>query len=143
MSTARTNNLDLTAPPVARAIQQRSLLIGGGATVLALIGLMVNRDEFFHAYLTAYMAWLGVTVGCMAMLMVIHMTGGAWGMVIRRMLEAGMRTLPFMAVLFIPLIFGIKHLYGWAHPERYAHDEHVVQLTHQYLSTRGYVLRAV
>src|SRR5581483_4829443 len=126
MSTARTNNLDLMPPPLARAIQQRSLLVGGLFSALAIFGLIVNRDEFFHAYLIAYMAWLGVTLGCMAMLMVIHMTGGAWGMVIRRMLEAGMRTLPFMAALFVPLIFGIKHLYGWAHPERYAHDPHLV-----------------
>ena len=143
MSTARANNLDLMPPPAVRTIQQRSLMIGGGATVLALIGLIVNRDEFFHAYLTAYMAWLGVTLGCMAMLMVIHMTGGAWGMVIRRMLEAGVRTLPLMAVLFVPLIFAINHLYRWAHPERFAGDAHLAQLSHQYLSTTGYILRSV
>ena len=143
MSAPRMNNIDLMPPPLVRNIQQRSLFIGIGAAVLAIIGLFVNADEFFHAYLTAYMAWLGVTMGCMAMLMIIHLTGGAWGIVIRRMLEAGMRTLPYVAVLFIPIILGYRHIYAWARPDLYAKNEHVTELTHGYLSLPNWIWRAV
>ena len=62
------------------------------------------------------MVWLGVTLGCLAILMLQHVTGGVWGTVIRRQLEAGTRTLPLMAVLFIPIFSGMPHLYVWARP---------------------------
>jgi len=90
--TARVNNTDLLAPPVAQTIRQRSLIVGVTFAVMSIIGAIIKPDEFFPAYLLGFMAWLGVTLGCMAILMLQHMTGGAWGMVIRRLLEAGTRT---------------------------------------------------
>ena len=66
----------------------------------------VGPDRFFQAYLVAYLFWLGVALGSMALLMIQHLSGGAWGVVIRRLLEAAARTLPVMAVLFVPIILG-------------------------------------
>ena len=53
----------------------------------------------------------------MVLLMVYHLTGGSWGFLIRRILEAGMRTLPLLAVLFLPIACGIRYLYLWAQPD--------------------------
>ena len=66
----------------------------------------------------AYTFWLGVALGSLALLMVQHLSGGAWGVVLRRPLEAAVRTLPFMAVLFLPIVFGMHYLYEWTHAER-------------------------
>jgi hypothetical protein len=140
-------NLDLMAPPVAKTIQQRSLVAGAIFSVIAVIIAFMRPDEFFHAYLISYMDWLGVALGSMAILMLRHLTGGGWGMVIRRILGAAMRTIPLLAVLFLPILFGIPRLYIWAQPldtiQNKLLREHLEQITKTYLSTNGFIVRAV
>jgi hypothetical protein len=143
MSTERTHNLDLLVPPVARTIQERSLIVGMVFGLLSVIGLVIKPSEFFPAYLLGYMEWLGLTMGCAAILMLQYLTGGAWGTVARRMLEAGMRTLPLMVVLFVPLVLGAHHLYGWASPGWAGSNQHLQTLAAGYLNTKGLVWRAV
>jgi hypothetical protein len=147
MSRAATHNLDLMAPPVVKTIQQRSLLVGLVFGVLAVVGAWVRPDQFFRAYLIGFMAWLGVTLGSMAILMLRHLTKGAWGMVIRRILGAAMRCSPLMALLFVPLLFGLPKLYIWARPLDSIADnhlrEHLQEITKSYLSVNGFIVRAV
>jgi len=146
MSTAPLRNLDLMAPPVVKTIQQRSLIIGLVFAVIAALGAWLRPDEFFRAYLLGFMAWLGVTLGSMAILMLRHLTKGAWGMVIRRILGAAMRCVPLMAALFVPLLFGIRRLYIWARPLDGIADkhlrEHLQEITQTYLTVNGFVIRA-
>jgi hypothetical protein len=116
MSTAHMTNLDLSAPPVIKQIGRRSLIIGVAASVIA-IGLgFSNPAVFFRGYLVSFMDWLGICLGSMVILMIRHLTGGGWGMVIRRILGAAMRTLPLMALLFVPILFAVPKLYPWATP---------------------------
>jgi hypothetical protein len=143
MSTARMTSMDLMAPPVAQTIQQRSLVIGILFAIIAAVFAFLSPDQFFRSYLLGYMAWLGLSLGCMAFLMIQHMTGGAWGMVMRRPLEAATRTIPLMAVLFIPLIAGMRHLYIWTNSDAMSHDEHLKSLTHSYLTPTGFIVRGV
>jgi hypothetical protein len=146
MTTAPLSKFDLMAPPVVKTIQQRSLIVGLIFSVIAAVGAWTQPDQFFHAYLMAFMAWLGVTLGSMAILMLRHLTKGAWGMVIRRILGAAMRCVPLMAAFFIPLLFGIRRLYIWARPLQDISDkhlrEHLEEITKTYLSVNGYVIRA-
>jgi hypothetical protein len=146
MTTTPMRNLDLMAPPVGKTIQQRSLIIGVVFSVVAVLGAFLHPDEFFRAYLMAFMAWLGVTLGSMAILMLRHLTKGAWGMVIRRILGAAMRCVPLMAALFIPLLFGIRRLYIWARPLNQIADnhlrEHLEEITKTYLTVNGFIIRA-
>ena len=103
MSAAPAKQLDLTAPPVVKTIAQRSLIVGvvfGDRRPSS--SRSRNPDEFYRGYLLGFMCWLGVALGSMAILMIRHLTGGGWGMVIRRILGAAMRTLPLLAILFIP-----------------------------------------
>jgi len=146
MSTVPMTNLDLMAPPVVKTIQQRSLLVGLVFAVIAAVGAWRQPDQFFRAYLIAFMAWLGITLGSMAILMLRHLTKGAWGMVIRRILGAAMRCVPLMVALFVPLLFGIRRLYIWARPLDAIADkhlrEHLQELTQSYLSVNGFIIRA-
>jgi hypothetical protein len=147
MSAFPVTNLDLSAPPVARTIQSRSLIVGLVFSVIAILGALARLDEFLHAYLLSYMAWLGITLGSMAILMLRHVTGGSWGMVIRRIMGAAMRTLPLMAVLFIPILLAIPRMYIWAQPldaiQNQHLREHLQEITKSYLSVRWFVVRAV
>ena len=146
MSAAHANHIDLTTPPVAKTIQSRSLVVGVIFGAISVALAFLRPDEFFRAYLLGYMAWLGVTLGSMAILMIRHLTGGGWGMVIRRILGAAMRCLPLMALLFVPILFGLPKLYVWARPLDSIADKHVREhlqdITKTYLTTNGFIIRA-
>jgi hypothetical protein len=151
MSAASTVRLDLTAPEVVRKISQRSLVIG---VIFALISgalAFVRPDEFYRAYLLGFMCWLGVALGSMAILMIRHLTGGGWGTVIRRILGAAMRTLPVLAILFIPIIIAVgqHRIYPWAMPLESIQDTHIREhlekhsfIKASYLNFSGFVIRA-
>lgn len=116
-------SLRSTLPPAMRRFQRGALFIGLGALLCCIIGAFFSPAQFFRSYLLAYIFWLGVALGCLAIVMIYHLTGGAWGVVTRRLLESATRTLPFLLLLFAPLIFGLPDLYAWARPEAVAHDE--------------------
>src|SRR6202166_2071453 len=146
MSAAATPQLDLTAPPIVKKIAQRSLVIGGVFAVISVVLAFVRPDEFYRAYLLGFMCWLGVALGSMAILMIRHLTGGGWGTIIRRILGAAMRTLPLLALLFVPITFGLPKLYVWARPLDSIADkhlrEHLQDLTKTYLTVYGFIIRA-
>lgn len=138
MIPARTNGSEFVAPEITQTIYQRSLGVGLLFGVVSLIAAIFpdTRVQFFRSYLLGFMLWLGITLGSMAILMIQHMTGGKWGMVIRRQLEAAVKCLPLMALLFIPIIAGMPYLYGtWLHPD--AKNKHLVDLSHVYLTHHG------
>jgi hypothetical protein len=143
MTTATMNKSDLMAPPVAQTIQERSLLIGVIGAGLSIVGAFVSPDSFYSAYLTGFMFWLGLSLGCMAILMLYHLVGGGWGTVIRRIMEAGMMTLPLMFVLFIPILLNLPKLYFWARPEELAKDPKIKEIADVYLNFNGIALRYV
>jgi hypothetical protein len=147
MSAPAVKQLDLTAPPIVKTIGQRSLIVGVVFGLIALILAFLRPEQFFRAYLLGFMCWLGVSLGSMAILMIRHLTGGGWGMVIRRILGAAMRTQPLLALLFIPIILGMHKLYIWAQPLDQIADkhlrEHLDNITKTYLTTNGFVIRAI
>jgi hypothetical protein len=102
------------APPVQLTrVRNLALGIGGVFTLLMIVGALFDRAHFFHGYLVGFIFWIGITIGSLALLMLQHLTGGAWGLVIRRVLEASTRTLPLMVLLFVPIIIGLNHIYPW------------------------------
>src|ERR1044071_7401649 len=106
-----------TPPAELGRVRNLALVVGIVSAVLLIIGAFLSRAEFFHAYLVGFIFWVGITVGSLALLMLQHLTGGAWGIVIRRVLEAATRTLPLMGLLFIPIVLGLKQIYPWMHAE--------------------------
>ncbi|HEV3298974.1 MAG TPA: hypothetical protein VG055_05015 [Planctomycetaceae bacterium] len=120
-----------------------SLLAGCVALVICVAGALLGApQQFFRAYLAAYVFVLGTALGGMAILMLYHLTGGAWGFLIRRVLEAQMRTLPLVALLFIPIGLGLETLYLWAQPELVQNDERL-QGQQFYLNTQFFLGRTV
>ena len=122
--------------------RRRSLWVGIVVLSLCVIGAISQPVHFFKAYLATYLFYLGIALGSMVLLMVYNMTGGGWGFVIRRILEAGMRTLPLLAVFFLPIAFGIRYLYPWADPYEVAKSPKL-QYQQFYLAPTFFWIRAV
>lgn len=139
---------DTYQPPsdTVASLQRKGTIAAVLGVVLAGVGFVLAGehalDRFYEAYLVAYTFWMGLVLGSMALLMVHHLTGGAWGVVIRRPLEAAIGTLPFMAVLFIPIILGMGHLYHWSHADAVAADR-VLQEKAAYLNVPFFIVRQV
>jgi hypothetical protein len=142
MSATSVNNMDLVAPAVVEALQRRAFAVGVVFAVLAVLGAVFQPEKFFSAYLLGYMAWLGLSLGSMALLMLGHLTGGDWGQAVRRIFEAATRTVPLMILLFLPVILGMHHLYSWMRPEDIAQDKHLQDITRTYLTPGGFIGRA-
>src|SRR4029077_6983048 len=142
MSTTPVKQFDPTPPPVVKTIAQRSLIVGVVFSIVGVILALKNPDEFYRAYLLGFMAWLGVALGSMAILMIRHLTGGGWGVVIRRILGAAMRTVPLLAALFIPIVLAVwqHRIYPWAMPLEAIQDAHIREhLDKHRFITAGYL----
>ena len=110
--------------------------------VLGIAGAFFSLEQFWQSYLLAYVFWLEIPLGCLAILMLHHLVGGRWGLVIRRLLETGAMTLPLMAVLFVPLLFGLNKLYSWTDPEMVAQSA-LLQHKSVYLNIPFFLARTV
>ena len=128
--------------PELATYQRQFLLAGAAGAVLSIIGYFLNPGQFFHSYLMAYMFVLGLTLGSLALAMVHQLSGGAWGVVIRRQMGAASRVLPVLTVLFLPIIVGMPYLYVWTHADIVNADP-VLRGKQLYLNTPFFIVRAV
>jgi hypothetical protein len=122
----------------------RTLALAVGALFFALLvfGLLVDRTQFFHAYLVGFIFWIGITIGSLALLMLQHLTGGAWGLIIRRELEAATRTLPLMMILFFPVLVGLDQIYPWTNRPAMAQVPALREKAAHYLNPAFFMTRA-
>jgi hypothetical protein len=110
-----------TSTDISRALavpRRWALLAAATGVVLCLAGFFLERQRFFESYLLAFVFFTNISLGCLGLLMLHHMTNGKWSFAIQRFAEAGVRTLPLMALLFLPVLFGMSELYPWMHAGR-------------------------
>lgn len=142
MSTTTLRTRDFAPPSSLAGLRQRALMIGGVAGILAIIGAFLSPDQFFRAYVMGFMWILGLALGSLVLLMIGHMSGGNWWMLSRRIWEAASRTLPLVAILYIPILIGIPRLYAWAHADIVKGD-HTMEAKALYLNVPFFIVRAV
>ena len=142
MATAPTQLYQPQGTPLP-GLKQFGLIAGAIGAVVAVLGVFTQGlDRFYEAYLVAYTFWMGVILGSMALLMVQHLSGGVWGIVLRRPFEAAVRTLPFMTILFLPIVFGMHSLYEWSHAGITETDP-IIAAKAAYLNTPFFLARQV
>jgi hypothetical protein len=132
-----TTEQSYAAPPQLTESLKKYQLI---ASFVGLVGLaallsgyfLVSPEQFLRSYLVGFFFWFGMGMGCLIWLMIHFVAGGAWGVMIRRPLEAGTRTLYVMWLGFLPLLIFAPKLYFWADPANAA--DKIVQLKHLYLN---------
>jgi hypothetical protein len=110
--------------------------------IASIVGGIFTPDEFFRSYLIGFLFWVGLALGSLGIVMMQYLTGGAWGVVTRRTFEAATRTLPLMALLFIPIAVGIPHLYQWSNASIVNADD-VLKHRHPYMNTWMFIARAI
>jgi hypothetical protein len=132
-------------------LRMRGLVMAVAGSAASGLGfVMLGKPAFFQSYLIAFMLWMGITMGSLALLMVQYLSGGAWGLVGRRVFEASTRNLPLMALLFLPIAFNLQTLYPWSHAEtltdpalRTAIEEKAAYLNPQFFFIRAALYFAI
>lgn len=115
-------------------------MIGVALLGICGVGAFQNLSQFYQSYLLGYVFWVGLALGSLALLALHHLVGGGWGFAIQRVLESATRTLPLLAILFIPFFFGMSELYLWADAEKVAADK-ILQHKEAYLNIPSFWLR--
>ncbi len=122
---------------------QIALIVGVVAAVIAVAGyFLLGAALFFQAYLFAFLFWLGISLGSLALLLLHWLVGSRWGLAIRRITEAGAGSIWVMAIFFIPLVFGLAVLYPWARPAEVVASP-LLQYKSFYLNVPFFLIRAV
>lgn len=130
------------APAELGSLRTLALGVGGIATVAVAVGAYFNTEQALRSWLLGFIFWGGLCFGSIGVLMLQYLTGGAWGVMIRRIVEAGSRTLPLVVLLFVPIAFGVytHNIYEWTHM---APTEHAIEARGPYLTTWFWILRSV
>ncbi|HJQ39843.1 MAG TPA: hypothetical protein VKB93_22095 [Thermoanaerobaculia bacterium] len=129
------------ATGIARA-QVPALIAGIIGVAVAAIGYFTNGPEFFRAWLPAFLFWFMIAAGSVGVMCLQYVTGGEWGLLIRRPLGAASRTIPIFILFAIPLVLGLEHVYVWANHDVVAHD-HLLQQKQLYLNATSWAIRGL
>ena len=136
MTTSVIAGLDL------QRIERRAWIVGLCGVAACALGAWLNLDQFMRSYLVAFCFCLGISLGSLAILLLQYLTGVAWGLILRRSLEAGTRTLPLLAILLAPILLGTGSLYIWAHADQVKGDP-ALEWKRPYLNVPFFVGRAI
>ncbi len=136
------NPADFQAPPQIDTLQKAGFAVGVLGLVGLAIGFATDSAQFYRSYLLAYVFVLGIPLGSLTLLMVHHLSGGRWSLVLRRTFEAAARTIPLMALLFVPIVLGMHTIYEWTHADIVASDPIIAHKV-AYLNPSGFILRAI
>jgi len=145
---------DYKAPESVGRLEKRALFIGVLGLVGCILGWLTSPETFFRSYLVGFLAVLGLSLGSLGLLMLQHLTGGDWGILIRRPLESATRVLWLVAGFFIPLIFGMQYLYkthtvagearvGWLDAPKRPAEGSLSEMQEWWLTHNGFLLRVV
>ena len=118
------------------------LIAGIVMLVLSALGYITNSKYFFHSYLLAYTFWLSVALGALFFTMVNHLVSAHWWQVLRRIVESLMYSFPILAILFIPILFGMHDLFHWTHTEDVLNDP-ILLGKEPYLNSTFFIIRAI
>ena len=111
------------------------------AVAACVAGYVTDPTRFFRSYMVAYSYTTAMGLGAFFFVMVQFLSGSAWSVTVRRIMENLMITLPVGAVLFLPVAFGLKEIYSWADPA-FVQADSVLRLKAGYLNQNAFLLRA-
>ena len=126
----------------AAGISRMAAIVGTIGFLLCIIAFVTNRTVFFQSYLFAFLYWSGFAIGGLGILLLNNVVGGRWGVTTRRYLEALVRTLPYVFLLFLPILLGMPDIYPWARPD-VVHANPTLQHKAPYLNIPFFLARLV
>ncbi len=119
--------------------------IGGAIAVLGIAGCAIlgpgNPKQFFFSWLVSFLFFLTLALGGLFFVLIQYASQGSWGIVVRRIGETVFATIPVLAILFVPVLFGLHDLFSWTVPGAAAHDA-LLQWKAPFLNVKFFVARA-
>ncbi len=112
------------------------------ALIAVAIGAIFSPAAFYRAWLASWLFWLSIPLGSLVIVMMHYLSGGSWGIVVRRVSESAAATLPVLALGFVPVALGVSRLYEWARPDVVAGDARLAEKA-VYLNVPFFVVRGV
>lgn len=130
------------APGEVGGLRSLALGVGGIGTLIMAVGLYLDTEQALRSWLLGFIFWGGIGIGAIGIIILQYLTGGAWGVVIRRTVEAASRTLPLIILLFVPIALGVyfHKFYEWTHLPP---TDHVIHARGWYMTVWGWTLRSV
>ncbi len=110
------------------------------SVALCALGYIQDPERFFRSYIVAFAFTSAIGLGSFFFVMAMYLSGSAASVTVRRLMENIMITLPVGAILFLPLIFGLKHIYPWTHPDIVSASA-ALQKKAKYLDENFFVMR--
>src|SRR5215467_1693850 len=121
-------------------------MFGGAVAAVGIAGCAIlgpgNPKQFYFSWLVAFLYFLSLALGGLFFVLIQYASQGSWGIVVRRIGETVFATMPVLAVLFVPVLFGLHDLYSWSVPGAADHDA-LLQWKSPFLNVRFFVIRAV
>ena len=112
--------MNTALPTQIHGAGRKAMVTALAASLLCAFGAIWNRPQFFHSWLVAWVFFTGISCGALVIVMMHSLTGGAWGVAIQRLAESAMLTLPLMAFLLVPVLFGIHDVFPWSRADELA-----------------------
>jgi hypothetical protein len=141
-----TPQISYETPKEVGKFRQIALGMGGLGTVVLIIAALVSatmREQALRSWLLGFIFWAGISIGSLGILLLQYLTGGAWGIVTRRILEASSRTLTLVAIMFLPILLGATFIYEWTHPAKDETLKRILEHRAPYLNLPAWIFRTV
>jgi hypothetical protein len=117
------------------------LAIGILFSAIMSFGFNTDPHHAYYSYLVAFIFFLGMSLSAMFLVMIQHLARAGWGILVRRIPELLMKNLPLMALLFLPILFGMEHIFHWLDPSMAG--DHLIQLKSAFLNKPFFIIRAI
>jgi len=121
--------------------QLPALIVGILGFAVTIFGWVSSSEAALRAYLSSYLFWFQIVAGALGILCLQYITGGEWGILLRRPLGAAARTMIVMLILGIPVAVGAAHIYPWTN-DAFMHSDEALHLKQGYLNTKFWLIRA-
>ena len=127
-----------------RRLAGTAALVGVVGLALTAVGGLLDAQRTLMGYLVAFAYWTGIAVAALILLGALHASKANWAVVVRRFVESIPAALVPLAILFVPIALGMRHVFPWVDPSGLPeHVQHLVHVKHAYLNPEFFVGRAI
>lgn len=128
--------------PLAEKLPKIAYSVGFLGMLMSLLYYFQDHHRFFYSYLTAFVFFLSIALGGLFFVIIQHLSRAGWSVVVRRLSEHLMKNVGVLAILFVPILFGLHDLYHWTHTADVLKD-HLLQVKSPYLNIPFFLVRLV
>jgi hypothetical protein len=124
------NALDITTETRRLdGVTRPALFICGILAGIGIVGSLLlakategGMGRLLETYLVSFAFFLSISLGALFFVLLQHCTRAGWSVVVRRVAEVLAGNVWLMAVLAVPIVLGMDHLYHWTDAAAAAHD---------------------